>query len=101
MTLELISKIADRGSEQGAGWRKSGVPRDEQYILRRPATQHWIPRRIFEMGSSVMSTKKYWVKGLIFILINSIFPQGNLYHTTQHLEESYEKVHYSVIHGGT
>ena len=39
--------------------------------------------------------------GLIFILINSIFPQDNLYHANQNLEGSYEKIHYSIINGGT
>jgi hypothetical protein len=34
-------------------------------------------------------------------LTNSLFPQGNLYHATPNLEENYEKVHYSDIHGGT
>jgi hypothetical protein len=41
LKLEPISIIVDRGSEQGAGWRKSGVRQstlaDEQYILSRPA----------------------------------------------------------------
>ena len=50
---------------------------------------------------SVMSIKIYWVNRLIFILITSIFPQGNFYNATPNLEEGYEKVHCSVIHGGT
>ncbi|GAF94695.1 unnamed protein product, partial [marine sediment metagenome] len=29
------------------------------------------------------------------------FPQGNPNHANPNLEESYEKIHYSVIHGGT
>jgi len=38
---------------------------------------------------------------LTFVINNSIFPQGNPYYITQSFEESYEKIHYSVIQGGT
>ena len=51
--------------------------------------------------TSVASTQKYWVNELNFIINNSIFPQGTLYHITENLEGSYEKVHCSVIQGGT
>jgi len=50
---------------------------------------------------SVMSIKFYWVNRLIYILIYGIFPQGNFYNATPNLEEGYEKIHCSVIHGGT
>jgi len=76
---------------------RQGVQVDKVYLFYLLCSREYR----HEVIASVMSTQKHWVNRLIFMLINSIFPQGNFYHITTNLEVSYEKAHCSVIRGGT